>query len=142
LAARAAAPMCAIAACRSAEVIRGLSQTGVPARPGSGPGARRNAPRARRRALDARWEGFRRLARRVRLAPVERLDRAGAIEVDEGVELLGRPRLEVVAQSLGLRPVDDADRPLQARRGERGGERAIAAHRQGEAGDARLVEQR
>jgi hypothetical protein len=36
------------------------------------------------------------------------------VDVDDGIELVGEPSLEVVALELGLRPVDDADGPLEA----------------------------
>ena len=45
----------------------------------------------------------------------QRLDRPGVVEVDHGVELVGQPRVEVVAEAFGLGPVDDADRALEPR---------------------------
>ena len=37
------------------------------------------------------------------------------VEMKDGVELPGHDRMEVVAETLGLRLVDNADRPLKAR---------------------------
>jgi hypothetical protein len=56
---------------------------------------------------------FRRLAGIPAGGSVERLDRARPIQVDQGVELTRKMRLEVVAQPLGFRSVDNADRPFQ-----------------------------
>src|SRR3954470_1003973 len=49
------------------------------------------------------------------LRTLERLHGARAVDVDDGVELGGESRLEVVRVPLRLRPVDDADGPLQHR---------------------------
>ena len=38
-----------------------------------------------------------------------------AVEVDDRVELVGEPGVEVVALALGLGPVDHADRALEPR---------------------------
>src|SRR6267143_6039730 len=40
---------------------------------------------------------------------LQRLDRAGPVQVNDRVELLGHPSMEVVAGALGRGPVDDAD---------------------------------
>src|SRR5215510_8817438 len=48
----------------------------------------------------------------------ERRERARRVDVDDRVELLRQPRAEVMARALGLGLVHDADRPLEARRGE------------------------
>jgi hypothetical protein len=44
---------------------------------------------------------------------LQRLDGARLVDVDHRVELVGQSRPEVVADALGLRPVDHADCPLQ-----------------------------
>src|SRR5438128_12497212 len=49
------------------------------------------------------------------LRTLERFHGAGAVDVDDGVELGGEPRLEVVRVPLRLRPVDDADGALEHR---------------------------
>jgi len=50
--------------------------------------------------------------------PLERLDRSGLVDVDDGIELVGETRSEVVVLPLGVRALDDADGPLQASRAE------------------------
>src|SRR4051812_26990706 len=45
---------------------------------------------------------------------LQRLQRAGLVEVNDGVELLRQPGGEVVAPALRLGTVDDANRALQA----------------------------
>src|SRR5207248_8457883 len=46
--------------------------------------------------------------------PLERLQRPGFVNVDDGVELVGETCSEEVALPLRVRAVDDADGPLQA----------------------------
>src|SRR5205823_14676083 len=46
---------------------------------------------------------------------LERLGRVCLVDVDDGVELVAEPGPEVVRETLRLRPVDDADRPLEPR---------------------------
>src|SRR5712691_1980804 len=65
-------------------------------------------------------EGLRHLGLR-RADPLQRLHRAGLVDVDDRVELLGQAGVEVVAEPLGLRPIDDADRALEERAGDRTG---------------------
>ena len=43
---------------------------------------------------------------------VERVQRVGAVEVDDRVELVGQVGVEPVARALGVRPVDHPDRAL------------------------------
>src|SRR5204863_610920 len=70
---------------------------------------------------------------------VEWRDGARAVEPAVLVELARQHRLEVVARELGLRPVDDADRALEARLGEPAAELPLLAQREQEGRDARLV---
>src|SRR6266513_1225347 len=72
---------------------------------------------------------------------LERLDRARLVDVQHGVELIGEPRVEVVASALGFRKVNDSDRALQARFAEKSCERAPPKIEH-EARDVDLVEQR
>ena len=46
---------------------------------------------------------------------LQRLDRAGLVEVKNGVELSREIRLEVMADALGLGPVDHSDGSLETR---------------------------
>ena len=55
--------------------------------------------------------------------PLERLDRPRLVEVQHEVELLGQPRVEVVAGPFGLRQIQDADRALEPGAGQRGRQR-------------------
>src|SRR5205085_1074337 len=63
-------------------------------------------------------------------AGIERLERAAAVDVDQGIELACDPGVEVVALALGAGPVDDADRALEQRVGEGGGHARLVAQRQ------------
>src|SRR5688500_7692626 len=92
--------------------------------------------------LNSRRVGFGRLLARlpVRLA-FERLDRPRLVEVEHGVELLGEARVEVMAQPLGLRAVDDADGALQPRPCQEVARRSLLAEVEHEALDTGLVEQ-
>src|SRR5215218_6490133 len=76
-------------------------------------------PPCTNRILNSRRVGLGRLVSRlpVRL-PFERLDGRRLVEVEHGVELLGELRVEVVAQALGLGPVDDADGALEPGRAQ------------------------
>src|SRR5437667_5476362 len=46
---------------------------------------------------------------------LERLDRPRLVEVQHGVELIGEPRVEVVARALGFGKINDSDRALETR---------------------------
>jgi hypothetical protein len=83
--------------------LRGRLGDGAPLRPRRGLLLREDWPRAY-----APW------CRQDRSA-LERLDGARHIVVQDHVELLRQPRQEILALAFGLRPVDHADRPLQAR---------------------------
>jgi hypothetical protein len=50
---------------------------------------------------------------------LQRLDRPGPIVVEHAVELPAEIGMEVVTLALGVRAVDDADRPLEPRRTKR-----------------------
>ena len=50
----------------------------------------------------------------MRFFMAQRGHRLGLLEPDEGVELLGEDRFEIVAEEFALRPIDDADRTLQS----------------------------
>ena len=82
------------------------------------------------------------LAREPLLGGLERVERVGAVEVHHDVELVGEARREVVALALGLRAVDDADRPLEPGSRERGTHGGVATCRARHADRAGLVEQR
>ena len=49
---------------------------------------------------------------------LQRLNGAGFVDMDDGVELLRQARFEVVAQALGFRQVNDSDRAFQSLAGE------------------------
>src|SRR5438045_599924 len=51
--------------------------------------------------------------------PLQRLDGRGHVEVDHGVELLGQPGVEVMAEPFRLGQVNDPNGPLQARLAQR-----------------------
>src|SRR5688572_504130 len=57
---------------------------------------------------------------------LERLDGAGLVDVDHGVELLRQTGVKVVALALGLGSIDHADRALEARFHELGRRRPAA----------------
>ena len=65
--------------------------------------------------LEGGGVGFRGLTELPGLGALERLDRAGVVDVDERVELLGGAGGEPVALAFGLWTVDHADRALEAR---------------------------
>src|SRR5438105_94233 len=71
---------------------------------------------------------------------LEGLDGPRFVEVQHGVELIGQSRMEVMAHALGFRPVDDADRPLEARLAQ-ALHGSAAAQSQHEAADAYLVKE-
>src|SRR5438067_7103296 len=72
-------------------------------------------PACAERGSDSVREGLGRLAGFPLGRALERLNGARLVEVDHGVELIPQPGLEVVADAFGLRSIDDAYRPLQAR---------------------------
>lgn len=65
--------------------------------------------------LDPRRERLGDFARRPHWRLLERLDGAGMIDVNDGVELLCEVGVKVVALPLRLRPIDDADRAFEQR---------------------------
>src|SRR6266540_6636081 len=69
---------------------------------------------ARALLSNTRGKCFRDFAARRRDA-LEWLHGARFVEMQHGIELIGQPRMEVVAHPFGLRPVDDANRPLESR---------------------------
>ena len=77
---------------------------------------------------------FRRLRRPPQVANLERFERMRAVDVDDGVELIGDYGIEVVTLPLVLRPIDDADRPFQAL------DRWYVLLQEEESFDARLIE--
>src|SRR5256714_3089134 len=93
-------------------------------------------------SLKARRVSLRRLARLPEGVAFERLDGSRLVEVYNCVELLGELRVEVVAQPLGLRSVDDADGALQARLAQKLARRAPFTKVQHEARRARVVKER
>src|SRR5438552_15133642 len=72
---------------------------------------------------------------------LEWLHGARFVEMQHGIELIGQPCMEVVAHPFGLRPVDNADRPLESRSAQalHGSATAQTKH---ETADAQLVKQR
>src|SRR5215203_709454 len=95
------------------------------------------------RILNSRRVGLGRLVSRlpVRLA-FERLDGRRLVEVEHSVELLCKLRVEVVAQPLGLRAVDDADGALQSRQAQKLARLSLLAQVDHKIPDARLVKER
>src|SRR4051812_17982383 len=73
---------------------------------------------------------------------LQRLQGVRFIEVNEGVELLGQPGLEVVAPALGLGAVDDADCAFEARCAEQGGGVVLRAQIEPELREPDCVEER
>ena len=57
--------------------------------------------------------GFRNLAAFPEAGALQWLDSARRVVVEDGVELLGDDGFEIVAEPLGLRSIDNTDRPLQ-----------------------------
>src|SRR2546423_5370829 len=92
--------------------------------------------------LKARRVSLRRLARLPGGAAFERLDGARLVEVYDCVELLRELRVEVVAQPLCLRSVDDADGALEPRLPQKLASAAPVAQVQKEARESPLVEKR
>src|SRR3954453_9934473 len=84
---------------------------------------------------------LRRLAAVPHRCRLQRFERTRLIEVQDRIELRGQAGGEVVADALRLRPVDDADRPFEARLAHESAA-LLPAQRQQEARDARLVEER
>src|SRR2546423_15612626 len=90
-------------------------------------------------SLKARRVSLRRLARLPEGVAFERLDGGRLVEVYNCVELLGELRVEVVAQPLGLRSVDDADGAFEPRLAQKLPRGSSVAPAQKEARRARLV---
>src|SRR5262249_15004927 len=67
---------------------------------------------------DASRIGFRKISFLSRPS-FERLERGGLVDVNHRIELIHKPRAEIVAEALRLRPVNDANRPFQTFFGER-----------------------
>ena len=65
--------------------------------------------------LNTRWESFRRLAAFPLRSAFERFDGPRFVDVDHGIELLRDACVEIMALPLGLRPVNDPDRPFKQR---------------------------
>src|SRR4051812_26027372 len=72
---------------------------------------------------------------------LQRLQRAGFVEVNEGVELVGEPGLKIVAPALGLGTVDDADGALEALCAEQAGRVVLGAQIKPELREAGGVEE-
>ena len=71
---------------------------------------------------------------------LQRLDPAGAVDVDHGVELHGEAGVKVVAGALGIRPIDHADGALEPRLAQAW--HAATGEREQEAVDPHIVEER
>src|SRR5205085_8965178 len=69
---------------------------------------------------------------------LERDQRLRTVDVDDSVELIGQPTLEVVTHSLGLRQVDHPDGALQQRASEYDSDLRIMERKQ-EGRNSRLV---
>src|SRR5215216_5460012 len=72
---------------------------------------------------------------------LQRLDRSRLVEMNDGIELLWQPRVEVVTLALRLRAVDDPDGALQPRLYEASDRRTVVSQGEQESRNSYLMKQ-